>query len=86
METIGYLEKIYIYKVASLPLEVTLRHCFLPSYSAQIQEDLTFEICMDYFNFVCDCVHTVYDNRKLITLSVFRNLVQQVLVPTPKMP
>jgi hypothetical protein len=26
METIGYLEKFYIYKVASLPLEVTLRH------------------------------------------------------------
>jgi hypothetical protein len=24
METIGYVEKFYIYKVASLPLEVTL--------------------------------------------------------------
>jgi hypothetical protein len=29
METIGYLEKFYTYKVASLPLEVTLRHCFI---------------------------------------------------------
>jgi hypothetical protein len=28
METIGYLEKFYIYKVASLPLEVTLRHWY----------------------------------------------------------
>jgi hypothetical protein len=29
METIGYVEKFYIYKVASLPLEVTLRHWLL---------------------------------------------------------
>jgi hypothetical protein len=35
METIGYLEKFYIYKVASLPLEVTLRHWYVSfSYMA----------------------------------------------------
>jgi hypothetical protein len=28
MQTIGYLEKFYMYKVASLPLEVTLRHWY----------------------------------------------------------
>jgi hypothetical protein len=33
METIGYIEKFYIYKVASLPLEVTLRHCINQYYT-----------------------------------------------------
>jgi hypothetical protein len=35
METIGYAEKFYIYKVASLPLEVTLRHYYTHTHTQQ---------------------------------------------------
>jgi hypothetical protein len=40
IESIGYLEKFCIYKVASLPLVVMLRPCWIKSCKGQIRDGL----------------------------------------------